>query len=521
MARTVGEITKQGLAELPMTLADELAGLLRGSAKVTLGMPGDANEIARDYIAPLMPYRFRQILEGLQNVPALPTSEELDKKFAPVLPEGADPRRKISAKIGEGVGEWTPFNPVAATRMTGRAAGRGLKAVDKAISTSPTSGGKKSQRGVIKAPGGNWLQNHALEESLKILREANQNFSRPEQQLKKMREAYPSEALAELPLEIRNDVANSFNLLNQDVALNKWIDANLGNYIKKQMGTADDPIRALAESGITHVNLGGRYGGNAGAATQVRRAKAGFPEEGMGISPAAREWEHASDVAIRNRPVSTYFADNRPENLTAVENNSWMSKVPQDTTVHHLSYGGLDELGFPQLVTHLKGELTAGRIRPEQLNKVSMPDAVQSVFAKNEAARKAKEAAEAAAVRANLSLNPYKEYPSGHKWIELPDPNESEQAMKTVQDIGCQGGWCTQQEYNAKDYGDKKMGNSLYALIDPSGKPHVQVHTVTNPQDLQRAISDITPAQEEQIKNAIQQKHNIELDDYDYSNKDN
>jgi len=29
------DIAKQGLTELPMTLADELAGLLRGSAKVT------------------------------------------------------------------------------------------------------------------------------------------------------------------------------------------------------------------------------------------------------------------------------------------------------------------------------------------------------------------------------------------------------------------------------------------------------------------------------------------------------
>lgn len=514
MPRTVGDIAKQGLTELPMTLADELAGLIRGSAKTTLGAPGDINELARDYVVPILPYRFRQILEGLQNAPApFPTSEELEKKFPPVLPKGADPSRKIAARIGEGAGEWIPVDPFAVVGMAGRTAKRGLKAADTIFSNAPSAGGRKSQRGIIKAPGGNWISDHVLQTELENIKRglrSAEHSDNPEFELKYMRNYYTPERLNALDPKERELTARLFNDLQNTVAMNKWVDSNLGNYVKKQMGTEGDPVRALAERGITHKYLGDQYNGTAEGWTARRRAELGFPEGGVGVSPEARSWEHASDVSIR--PIAAKEITSK--DMGQLEKDPWLTKLDPNTPVHRLGYGAMDELGFPELVGHLENELLAGRIRPEQLNKVSMPDAVQSVFAKNEAERKAKEAAEAAAIRANLSLNPYKEYPSGHKWIELPDPNESEQAMKTVQDIGCQGGWCTQQEYNAKDYGDRKMGNSLYALIDPSGKPHVQVHTVTSPQDLQRAIGNMTPEQEEQVKSALQKNHNIELDDY-------
>ena len=450
MGRTVGDIAQQGLVDTPMALADELAGLIRGSAKTTLGAPGDINEIARDYVVPNLPYRFKQILEGLQNAPAAPTSEELGKKWSPVVPEGADPYRKIGAQYGESAGEWAPVDPFAVAGMAGRTAGRGVKAIDKAIATSPAAGSKAAQRGVIKMPGGNWLSNNALEAELRDTKQAL--------------------------------TANNFQRQDQNDAINNWIDSNLANYVKKQMGTEGDPLRALAEQGITHTeNLGARYGGNPGGVTARRRAEAGFPEEGFGTSPEARQWEHAADVAIRSRPVSKYFADATPANTFVVDNNQWMNKVPQDTNVHHLSYGSLHELGFPKLIENLQDELSAGILRPEQLNKVSVPDAVQRSFAIKEAARKAKEAAELEAVKANLSINPYKEYPSGHKWVELPDAAESPENLKTIKDIGCQGGWCTQQEENALAYGGtdpEGAASKLYALLDPTGKPHIQVHAV-------------------------------------------
>jgi hypothetical protein len=456
-----------------MAMADELAGLLRGASKTTLGLPGDLNDIARD-IVPVLPYRFRQILEGLQNAPApFPTSDELDKKWSPAVPKDAPAARKMAAKAGESVGEWTPFNPVTLTKMAGRTAGRGLKAADTIFSSAPRSGSRAAQRGVVKAPGGNWLNEHVLDRELEGLKTSKMRGHRSaEANLAEMIKTWPESEILKLPESQQRLVRLSFDNLRQDVALNKWVDSNLGNYVKKQMGTEGDPVRALAEQGITHKNLP-NYGGTPSELLKRRRSEAGFPEHGMATSPEARAWEHASDIAIRSKPA---WKINDP---AEVEKNQWLQKVPDRTPINYLGVGATEDLGFDKIVQSLQEDMIAGNIRPEQLNKISMPDAVQRVFTKKEAERKAKEAAELLAIKANLSLNPYKEYPSGHKWVELPDPFSSPENLKVVQDIGCQGGWCTQEVDNAELYGSHAAGSKLYALLDPSGKPHIQTHVKT------------------------------------------
>jgi hypothetical protein len=148
-----------------------------------------------------------------------------------------------------------------------------------------------------------------------------------------------------------------------DAALNNWIDSNLTNYVQKQMGTADDPARLMfdkraqeidaqyakditksdriakraadeldprkqanlmreaerikAEANIerqTAVNfithkpgLVDDYLHEPFSGPQLRRAenvqeqrkKAGFPEEGLGQSPAAKAWETSSDEVMQ------------------------------------------------------------------------------------------------------------------------------------------------------------------------------------------------------------------------------
>jgi len=478
MARTVGDIAKQGLTEVPMAMADELAGLLRGAARTTLGAPGDINELARDYVVPVLPFRFKQILENLQGAPSLPTSEELNKKWSPAVPKDAPAARKMAAKAGESVGEWTPFNPVTLTKMAGRTAGRGLKAADTIFSTAPRSGSRAAQRGVVKAPGGNWLQHHRLDKELRDLKSSTtRGYSTAEDKLAKMIETWPESEILKLPESQQRLVRLSFDNLRQDVALNKWADSNLGNYVKKQMGTEGDPVRALAEQGITHKDFP-NHGGSVSNLLKVRRKAAGFPEEGLAVSPEARAWEHASDLAIRRRQAQDFFSAT-DENLYDLNKNPWIDKLDPQTPIYGLGEGSLNNLGFDKILNNLQEGMIAGDIRPEQLNKISIPDAVQRVFAKNEAERKAKEAAELEAIKANLSLNPYKEYPSGHKWVELPDPFSSPENLKVVQDIGCQGGWCTQDVDNAELYGSHAAGSRLYALLDPSGKPHIQTYVKT------------------------------------------
>jgi hypothetical protein len=83
--------------------------------------------------------------------------------------------------------------------------------------------------GVIKPVGGQWL-NNSIKNGLNLLKKRIELHAA----------ADGSEAGHDLP---RNKHAT---------AINKWIDSNLGRYVQNEMGTEKDPIRKLAEDGITH-----------------------------------------------------------------------------------------------------------------------------------------------------------------------------------------------------------------------------------------------------------------------------
>jgi hypothetical protein len=85
----------------------------------------------------------------------------------------------------------------------------------------------------------------------------------------------------------------------ENEAINKWIGSNLGNYLQKQMATPSDPVRKLAEEGITHLpDLENRTASFPFDSLQKRRSQAGFPEFGMGQSELAKKWENLADESI-------------------------------------------------------------------------------------------------------------------------------------------------------------------------------------------------------------------------------
>ena len=92
-------------------------------------------------------------------------------------------------------------------------------------------------------------------------------------------------------------------------SLGKWINTAIPKYIKNEMGTEGDRVRALAEQGIVHKDFANNNrvaDANALAASwnvELKRSIAGFPEP-RGISQAARDWESASDEAITSAKVS-------------------------------------------------------------------------------------------------------------------------------------------------------------------------------------------------------------------------
>jgi len=493
--------TSKGKKEAQYRLPLDVA---RGAVAGVLGMPGDLETLGRLGVN----LAFGPGGVDVSNESFLPTSEDVEKR----IPfRGTEPVNELGAGFGSLIGGLSPA-PAKAAIQGAKAVGRGAldlaksdaahRVVQKALS-SPMMAPSR-QMNVVKEPGGNWLSGagspeQALE-SLKRPDRATGNRRDPKESMAEMKATYTPEVLAMLSPETKAHVAAATHDLEKKIAMNDWVDRNLTNYVKKQMGTVDDPVRKLAEEGIVHIPTN-EVGINRYRAPERRGYQS---DKQLGKSEAAKAWEDATDVLIGSDPASsltkplTEYEIERGYKSVA-DTNPWLSKVAPDTPIHSISMMGRPvaielNLGFDHILDVLREDVAAGRIRPEQLNKVSMEQAVRRTYEYDqEMARKMRETQ----AKVTEGMPVHKEYPEGYKWIELNkpknlpegwseeakglrdpatggitniDPREEalRQALKYEGDTmgHCVGGYCP----------DVEAGRSrIYSLRDAKGEPHVTV----------------------------------------------
>jgi hypothetical protein len=476
-------------ADVTEALTEGLAPMLYGGAKGALasllGFPGELEQLGRTGIN----FSFgsgpghRGIDVGEE--PFLPNT----KRVSGALPNyrGSKVANEV-AEMGTDLGE-----NIVGTMLDPMTVIKGAKPVLNAAKM--LSGSRalpataQAQRGVIKMPGGNWL-NNSVENSLKGLK---RNVS--------------SENLANYTPEQVAQLTASGRLAKND-ALNNWVDRNLTNYVKKQMATPDDPVRKLAEQGIVHIPSE-QVGVNRYRAPKHREAYGG---EQLGKSEAARAWEDASDVAI-NAPRARAIK----ENESLYQANPWIEKLSPEDRVYALNRPAstqheISGLGFDHIMDVLREDVASGRIRPEQLNKVSMEQAVRRTYEYDqEMARKMRETQ----AKVTEGMPVHKDYPDkGYKWIELTMPQVSPERMaegdpkaiaaflEQKKQMGMTDAeakkalnlWAAPPEYKTKleealKYEGDTMGHCvggycpdvlagrsrIYSLRDAKGEPHVTV----------------------------------------------
>lgn len=164
----------------------------------------------------------------------------------------------------------------------------------------------------------------------------------------------------------------------------------------------------------------------------------------------------------------TPFIDNARKNAakTVLERDPYLAKL--DEPVREL-------LILPhymrEITDALSADLGAGRLRPESLSRLSVPDAARRAGEYYANLAKYKEADRLVKLKKMLAspdgLEIAREYPGGWRWDKLL-------TAKRAADEACVAGstWCTQSENVARNYLNK---NDLYLLRDPSGGGRVQV----------------------------------------------
>lgn len=391
---------------------------------------------------------------------------------------------------------------------------------------------------VVKREGGNWIE----ETENKVLNlKSRRNGSDPAELLAQMKEKYTPEAMDQVEKTIPGFKARTLDQIQElenQVAINKFVEKNMMNYVKKQMATPSDPVRLGIEARVNKAqdilnqklqnNLQARQqkileakAANADPAeianlerdvsryeqqirqeyqdavqsagyvppqelsrfkqlhNEMSRSEAGYPKEGMATTEPSKQWESLTDYNVQSAPV-------REVALEKYEDYPWLNKLNPEDKVHYLRGSPRESLGFSHMLDVLKEKLASGEIKPESLNNMSMDNLVH-LTGKYDQELASKMNAERASARAGLPV--HKEYPEGYKWIELNKPGtfaaESQAMGHSVRGYEPPEGhpdWIEGSDVHGNlDYGHGgwegiKSGRAkVYSLVDSKGAPHATI----------------------------------------------
>jgi hypothetical protein len=337
----------------------------------------------------------------------------------------------------------------------------------------------------VKNKGGNWLKG-TIEEVLSPLKSSPVDGETPAQTISYLedwiQQPRPSGGLSPLgPItqERLDNASAHIQTLKKTLAVDNWVDRTVGNYVKNEMGTPEDPVRvfldawpakrdaqlaqkqskidkllikretadsrvaayidrdiAAIKDEMTSINeynplhftlpyiaAPSQIGVAAKELAKFRKEQ-GFPAEGMGKGDIAKQWEQITDTAISVYPMLDINLEFTAETRAA---NPWLLTSTPKTKVYDASYGAPainQDLGFDHLVDELRNSIRADsglppelQLTPEQLNSMSMPQAVERVAKINQwrkdNIRKLK-------LEETLKADLYKDYPEqGSRWVQL------------------------------------------------------------------------------------------------------
>jgi hypothetical protein len=275
------------------------------------------------------------------------------------------------------------------------------------------------------------------------------------------------------------------------VALNAWIDTKVKKYIRNQAGTKDDPILKSIESGVEH-NFTPPMTGDTKYSIAMKREMVGKPKEGIATTEKGKDWEYAVDATfdpVKSKDIKEIINKKMPFNdqadkfrasLLRTEHNlpiytkedlealQLINQIPDENVYSMGSSNLTSRLGLNHVSDVLMEDLQTGKLRPEQLNQMSIEKAIRRTAEYD--AEKAKAMAKANASSVEGMPIP-KAYDDGYKWVELKhetDPTKTKAALKSEGEMmgHCVGGYCPDVES-----GEIK----IFSLRSPDGKSHVTI----------------------------------------------
>ena len=402
---------------------------------------------------------------------------------------------------------------------------------------------------IVKEPAGQWLSG-SVENQLDPLKTKTIGTYRGHEDPAKAL-AFSKERLAQMdardaageasPLDdqsrqrLRGQHEEIVERAGRHAAVNDWIGTTLKKYIQRDMGSQNDPVRELAERGITHIPDQESFinvNQHGGAYMKRFRREAGMPENPQGQSDLARSWENASDIAIR--PHTAQSLTDAPGAVGILSKDPWIKKLDSVTRIYSAD-AAMSTLGFNHLRDELHGAIDPAsdfpanlKLRPEALKRMSVPQAVEHVHKINEwrSDNKAKADREKAF---NPAVHLHKDYPdSDYAWYEIKKPVDGKDEIgkkHTLDALKYEGnamGHCVGTLGSGHPEGVLEGSRRVFSLRNKkTGEPHITIETTPHKKDsgdyypLARQvikenphINQSDPAGAKEIQRLVEEKYN-------------
>ena len=284
-----------------------------------------------------------------------------------------------------------------------------------------------------------------------------------------------------------------------DQPLNEWFRNKVGSYIRRDMGTEKDQFVKAADEGrrLHFVDKPPSTMTMSQAAREtphsVRyvRESEGFPAEGFAQTPYGRLVEAKTDWSIWPMEAGTLLGDSDEKLLLPIVRD--MAKQNPQMRVHEINPQIEEHLGLTSLRDKMfKMRQMSPDFAAYNQPAVKIPErymftdkTLQGLTPAQASERVAQfdawkqETKQKMASQAVLKDPAVDRAPAanGHVWVNAPDLEDNPALRQLIQDVGCDGGWCTKNDYQAVNNGSGP--NRLSVLMDSKARPKVQMTITT------------------------------------------
>lgn len=290
-----------------------------------------------------------------------------------------------------------------------------------------------------------------------------------------------------------------------DQPLNNWFSTKYATYLRRDLGTEGDPFVKAADAG-KKLHIPNRPLDEDWQATlRFRRKEEGLPSQGFATTPYGKNVEDALDTGLNIRELgdlasNTYTRYRIPPGIMQfAETNPQMRVYSLDEI---LDTGPRSEslrntmLEMRQPAVSFYGESVTipknYQLTNETLQGLTPVQASERAAAFDQWKETARQRAASSSIYKNPDVDKT-DAGGGFLWVNAPDLAEDPKMRRLIQDVGCDGNWCTREEVHSLNYGS---GNSrLSILLNDKARPVAQMTIDSFPPTPEKFLKSLTPEQ--------------------------